>query len=59
MYGWVGCNESEVGGGGRGGEGADVEREGRKERREGMRERKKNKGIESIRVCGKLRKDGR
>lgn len=43
MYGWVGCNESEVGGGGRGGEGADVEREGRKERREGMREGKKIK----------------
>lgn len=39
-YGWVGCNESEVaGGGGRGGEGADVDREGLKERRrDGMKE---------------------
>ena len=43
-YGWVGCNESEVaggggGGGGKGGEGADVDREGLKERRrDGMKE---------------------
>lgn len=37
-YWWVGCNESEVGGGGRGAEGADVERRRRQERRrEGMK----------------------
>ena len=35
-----------------------MEWEGRKERREGIREGTKNKGIESICACGKLRKEG-